>query len=257
MKKSFTRARIAYRQAGTAFVFFLISAGGLFMSLFIFPVIGLLSSSTRLKHLRVQKCLHYTLRLVTFIMKILCLVKLKKINWQKIETDQAQLIIANHPSLIDYVYLVSLFPQMDCVVKKELWNNFFLKGVVQSAGYIKVENPYQFKEDCLKALEDGRTLLIFPEGTRSGKDSLRPFKKGAASLIASSTCKVQILIIKCTPPVLMKNRKWYDIPPKTVELSIEAREPLDRNKASGQESSKVKAKANINDYLWKYINSCL
>lgn len=253
--KLLTPLYILFRQIGTAFIFSAISGGGFLLSILLFPLIGLCSRTQETKSRRVQYALHLTFKLVTTLMRILCLVKIRKENWERINTKEGMLIISNHPTLIDYVYLTSLFPQLDCVVKPGLWNNFFLKGVVRAAGYIKVEDPVSFRQECLNRLDNGRVLLIFPEGTRSNPDSLKPFKKGAASLIASSTCKVQILTIKCILPILMKNQKWYEIPPKMANLHISAHEPFDRKIASDGEEKLIKAQTNINKYLWNYINS--
>ena len=98
------KAYIAIRILGTALIFTVISVGGLLMSITIFPTISLISKNKEKKHLRVQKLLHYTFRIVIFLMKILCLVRLKKINWQNIDKGpNGRLFISNHPTLIDYV----------------------------------------------------------------------------------------------------------------------------------------------------------
>ena len=255
--KLFTYLYILFRQAGTAFIFTVISVGGFLLSIFLFPLIALFSPNKETRSRRVQYALHLTFKGVTFMMRVLCLVKIKKVNWQKIDSKEGMLIISNHPTLIDYVYLCSIFPQLDCVVKPELWDSFFLRGVVRAAGYIKVSDPATFKDDCLKRLNSGRNLLIFPEGTRSNPDGLKTFKKGAASLVVSSTCKVQILTIKCSPPILMKSQKWYEVPSTIAELSITAQDSIDRELASNGEEKLIKAQANVNNYMWNYINSCL
>ena len=255
--KIFTFLYVLFRQIGTAYIFTFISVGGFLLSITVFPVIALFTRDQEVKNRRVQYTLHLSFKLVTLMMRILCLVKIKKENWDRINEREGMLIISNHPTLIDYVYLCSIFPQLDCVVKTELWNSFFLRGVVRAAGYVKVGDPASFKEDCLKRLKSGRNLLIFPEGTRSNPDGLKPFKKGAASLIVSSTCKVQILTIKCIPPILMKNQKWRDVPSKIAVLSIRAQDSLDRNTAMGGEKKLIKAQVNVNNYLWNYIDNCL
>ena len=47
------------------------------------------------------------------------------------------LIVANHPSLLDYVILAAELPVCDCIVKRALWHNVFLGGVVRAADYIQ------------------------------------------------------------------------------------------------------------------------
>jgi 1-acyl-sn-glycerol-3-phosphate acyltransferase len=253
-----SRFNICLRIIGTAFIFALVGLCGLLLSFLVFPIHALFSKSKRKGNLRVQKIIHYLFRFVVFLMKVLRLAKLNIIDSDKHRNDKGgTLVISNHPTLIDYVYLVSLFPQLDCVVKQELWNNFFLRGVVQAAGYIKVQDANSFIEEGLERLNDGRTILIFPEGTRSPLNELGSFKKGAASLIMCSPCKVSILTIKCFPPVLMKGQKWFDIPPQMVSMDIQAYGLLQRDLAINGEKNAIKAKANINKYLRNFIKSHL
>jgi hypothetical protein len=42
------------------------------------------------------------------------------------------MIIANHPSLIDVVFLIGLVRQANCVVKQSLWENPFTRGPVRA-----------------------------------------------------------------------------------------------------------------------------
>ena len=46
------------------------------------------------------------------------------------------MIVANHPSLIDYVMLASVMPETDCLVKSALLKNPFLSGVIRAADYL-------------------------------------------------------------------------------------------------------------------------
>ena len=46
------------------------------------------------------------------------------------------LVLANHPTLIDVVLLVALLPDADCVVKRAVARNPFMRATVRAAGYI-------------------------------------------------------------------------------------------------------------------------
>ena len=46
------------------------------------------------------------------------------------------IIVANHPTILDYVLTASMLPEMDCLVKASLRHNFFLKHVIRAADYM-------------------------------------------------------------------------------------------------------------------------
>jgi len=66
-----------------------------------------------------------------------------------------------------------------------------------------------------------------------------------------------ILTIKCSPPILMKSQKWYNVPPKMAALSITAQKQLERREIFEENEKLIKAQASVNTYLWNYINNCL
>src|ERR1022692_977693 len=88
------------------------------------------------------------------------------------------LVIGNHPTLLDVVVLISRLPQADCIVKKELWNNMFLRGIVTRAGYLPNDDGPGLVAAALERVKKGRRVVIFPEGTRSLPEGLLPFTHG-------------------------------------------------------------------------------
>ena len=91
-------------------------------------------------------------------------------------------MLANHPSLIDVVVLISIIPNADCVVKAHLFKNPFLRGVVKNTGYISNADPEGLLVDCKKSLAAGNNLIIFPEGTRTKVGQAVKFQRGAANI---------------------------------------------------------------------------
>ena len=78
------------------------------------------------------------------------------------------LILANHPTLIDIVFLMAFVPQADCIVKAGLWRNPFTRATVRATGYIRNDDDgLRVVDDCVASLRDGGNLIIFPEGTRT------------------------------------------------------------------------------------------
>lgn len=123
------------------------------------------------------------------------------------------LIICNHPSLLDVVVVIAHLGNLQCIVKKELWKNPFLGGVVRAAGYIRNDlDPEKFYKDCKEQLERGENILIFPEGTRSKPGVPIKLHRSLANLAFAAQADIQILTMDCRPVTLVKGEKWYQIP---------------------------------------------
>ena len=72
------------------------------------------------------------------------------------------LILANHPSLIDVVFLISFVRHADCIVKAALAHNPFMRGPIRAAGFITNGDGAGLLEDCVKSLRGGNNLIVFP-----------------------------------------------------------------------------------------------
>ena len=81
-----------------------------------------------------------------------------------------QLVLANHPSLLDVVLMVSHFPDPNVLVKKDLLNNPSMKSQIIASGYIPNDESMEMLEEIDAVFKSGQSLLIFPEGTRAGWD---------------------------------------------------------------------------------------
>jgi len=94
------------------------------------------------------------------------------------------LILApNHPSLLDAVMLLARAPQAVCVLKASLIDSVLFGAGARLAGYIRNDTPVDMVRRSVEALRAGGQLLLFPEGTRTTRAPLDPFK-GALPLIA-------------------------------------------------------------------------
>ena len=102
-------------------------------------------------------------------------------NRELLKNIQGKVVIANHPSLLDVVILISLIPNAHCIVKGALIQNKFISLIIRD---LYIPNTLPFEEQMERAkksmIEDGNNLIIFPEGTRSKPGEPWFFKKGAA-----------------------------------------------------------------------------
>ena len=93
-----------------------------------------------------------------------------------------QLVIANHPSLIDIVLLVAFVPGAACVVKRAAWRNPSMVLAVRAAGFVPNAPTDAMIERAATLLSAGECLIMFPEGTRTVPYRPAHFHRGAASV---------------------------------------------------------------------------
>ena len=174
---------------------------------------------------RCQRQVSWIFRLFTGVLRGLGLAEIRIRGAERLRVP-GTLAVANHPTLLDVVLIGAQMPQVDCVVKKEAWSNPFMRHVVSATGYVPNDLGESVIEACAERLRRGRSLLLFPEGTRSPEGGLGPFMRGAAHLALRSGCPLTPIVVRCTPPTLMRGQKWYDVPDRRMSFDIEVCEPI-------------------------------
>ena len=95
---------------------------------------------------------------------------------------KSSIVVANHPSHLDMVMMVSLIPNADMIVRGNLIDNFIVRGVVRRLYILSSLDFDDIVSACRKSLEKGNCLVIFPEGTRTPRTGKMRLKKGAVRL---------------------------------------------------------------------------
>ncbi|MCL4104146.1 UNVERIFIED_CONTAM: hypothetical protein GTU68_035008 [Idotea baltica] len=113
-----------------------------------------------------------------------------------------QLIVANHPTLIDIVFLIAMLPNATCIVKSQLYRNPFTRGPVSRAAYVANNSADKLVSDCVDALASGTSLVVFPEGTRSERGVPGRFQRGAAYVLLDAKCPLVLATIEPKPLML-------------------------------------------------------
>lgn len=220
------RAASAFRAFRTGLAFAVFGSGALVVAGLGFPVLRLVSSDRDTSDRRAQRLVHVAFRLFVWFMTTLGLIRVSMTGIERLRGRPAALVVANHPTLIDVVLLIAAMPQADCVVKRAVWRNRFLRGVASGAGYLPNREGPALVDACVERLRAGRWLLLFPEGTRSPRAALGAFHRGAARIALAAGCDVVPVVIACDPPTLKKDEPWYVVPDRTVRLSLTVGEPL-------------------------------
>ncbi len=161
------------------------------------------------------------------ILNFLCGVKLKIKGLDKIDPNQKYIIVSNHRSNIDiFVASASIPLQFRWLAKESLFKLPLIGYGMKICGYIPVTREKAFSavkslNSVKEVLEDGKSVWIFPEGTRTKKKELGRFKRGA--FIMAKETGVPIL-----PVVMVNTDRLFQSPIKIspVEIYVEILEPV-------------------------------
>ncbi|WP_340679963.1 lysophospholipid acyltransferase family protein [Paraglaciecola sp.] len=216
-----------WRFFATAFCFAVFGIGGMFIALFWLPLYRIKHRDEASRKKACRYAVHLTFKGFIYLMYWVGVAKVTTSGIEKLNKLKGNIIIANHPSLIDVVVLISLIRNADCVVKQSLWQNIFTRGVLRNTGYISNADPQGLIDDCQISLQQGSNLIIFPEGTRTRPGSPLTFQRGAANLALRVGANFLRVLIQVSPPALTKGWPWYKIPPRQIHLDLSVLDEFD------------------------------
>ncbi|WP_086243721.1 lysophospholipid acyltransferase family protein [Campylobacter devanensis] len=129
---------------------------------------------------------------------------------------RANMIIANHQSMLDIMALEEIHPANICwIAKKEIEDLPFFGNIIRVPKMISIDrkDPRSLPKIIKLAKErvsEGRVIAIFPEGTRGDGDKILKFKSGA-NIIAN---KLNLVV---QPVLIIGSRKIIDS--KTISVN--------------------------------------
>lgn len=219
-----------WRLLATAFGFILFGFYGLVvLSIIWFSLLRLFIWNKDKRYIIAQQTISLSFKIFLWIVKTLGIINYEFEGLEKLKQDKSCLVVANHPSLLDVVLLVSIMPHCNCLVKGALLNNIFISRIIKTAGYILNGEANKILPYCQEILSNGGRILIFPEGTRSVPGQPIKLQRGAANIALRSQADIRIIHIECSSPWLIKDQKWYDIPVKKAVFYITVGEKITIN----------------------------
>ncbi|MBJ7222270.1 MULTISPECIES: lysophospholipid acyltransferase family protein [unclassified Brenneria] len=214
-----------WRLAMTGCCFALFGLGGLLLSLVWFNLLLIQRDAARRRRLA-RRSISVSFRFFLWLLRTLGVLDYRIEGVESLQADRGCLVVANHPSLIDYVLLASVMPDVDCLVKAELQHNFFIRGVIRSANYLLNSQSATLLPDCQQRLDAGDVIIIFPEGTRTRYGEPMVLQRGAANIAVRCGCDLRIVHIRCNQKMLDKQSRWYQIPPEKPFFTVSVRERI-------------------------------
>jgi 1-acyl-sn-glycerol-3-phosphate acyltransferase len=163
------------------------------------------------------------------------LMRVKVNGKEKVDKQQSYVIVSNHQSAYD-IFALYGFLGIDFrwVMKKELRKAFFIGWASDKVGHIFIDRSspkaaFESIKEAKGKLVNGTSVVIFPEGTRSGSNKLRRFKSGAFKLAEELGLPILPVTIKDTYKIY--GGGTFNINPGKVQLYIN--DPIDPSKYNG------------------------
>jgi 1-acyl-sn-glycerol-3-phosphate acyltransferase len=134
----------------------------------------------------------YLNRVCRFILRITLFLKQEYINPSGEKFDNPCIIIANHQSFLDILVILSLSPKIIMLTKEWVWNSPLFGFIIRYLDFYHVRDGYEPAVDHLREkINEGYSIAVFPEGTRTDNGTMKRFHKGAFFL--AQTLKVDIV----------------------------------------------------------------
>jgi 1-acyl-sn-glycerol-3-phosphate acyltransferase len=136
-------------------------------------------------------------------------------------------VVANHPSLLDVVFIMAALPRITYVAKQAWMGAPIIGRMLRACGHIAApvgKDPADGAialERMIAALVDNRALLVFPEGTRSPRLGMHEFRRGAFEAAARAGVPILPCAIRVDPPMLRKHQPWYDVAERPIDFAMQ------------------------------------
>lgn len=151
-----------------------------------------------------------------FLAKILCGIKYEVIGIEKLPRDgKPYIVLANHQSFWENLFMQLIIPKHSWVIKKELFDIPIFGWGLRTVKPIAIDRStsrsvVQILEEGKKKIDEGLSIVMFPEATRIKIDKNVKFKPSAAKLAISTS--VPIVLIAHNAGVCWPTGFWFRKP---------------------------------------------
>ena len=139
--------------------------------------------------------------------------------------EKPAMIISNHQSHLDLMGIMMLTPKVIILTKGWVWHNPFYGIVIRYADFFPITDTDQMQEDLKKKVEEGYSVMIFPEGTRSEDCRIQRFHRGAFYMAEQLGLDILPVMIDGFGKVLPK-KSWH-LHPGHMSVEVMERQPME------------------------------
>lgn len=215
-----------WRFVATAIGFVIFGIFGLLFKIILLPYAIKPTTHDVSRQLQARRAVGRIWAVFVAYLRITGVVSVRFHGFERLGRD-GQLILVNHPSLLDVVFILSKVPSVNCIVKKDLLNNPAMNSSILACGFLPNDESLALVEAAGDVLQEGQSLLIFPEGTRTPWNGDIRFNRGAVSIGLRSAKVITPVVIRMNPPNFKKNQPWYQIPKEKVHYDFYVGDDID------------------------------
>jgi 1-acyl-sn-glycerol-3-phosphate acyltransferase len=151
-------------------------------------------------------------------------VRVEVLHAERLDAGRSFVIAPNHESFYDIVLLFATLPMsVRFLAKRNLFRLPILGWAMAAAGFVSVDRrdrsrSREMVDSALRHLQGGRSLIVFPEETRTRTGELLAFKPGAALLALRSG--LPLLPVGIAGTFRIQPRGRFTISPGRAALAI-------------------------------------
>lgn len=163
------------------------------------------------------------------ILLLMSSTKVEVIGRENILRGKPQIFMANHQSDFDILIALANIPgQFRWIAKKELFHIPVFGAAMRAAGCIEIDRydhkkAMQSLDEAALLIRDGKSIMSFPEGTRSRNGGIQPFKQGVFYLAIKTGIPIVPVSIIGSGEIMPK--RSLKVTPGKVKLIID--KPID------------------------------
>lgn len=153
-----------------------------------------------------------------------CGTRVRACGLSRIPTDRPCVFMSNHQSHFDLIALLTTLPgRFAILAKRELFFIPVFGWALWLAGMVPVdrsnrESAIRSVDRAAEQVRNGRSVLIFAEGTRSADGTLQPFKKGGFHLALKAGAPIVPVSVRGGHGILPKGS--LRIRPGLLEVTV-------------------------------------
>lgn len=136
-------------------------------------------------------------------------VRVRVHNRERAGDGNPHIFLANHISWFDIPALGSFLPRAKFVAKAELFKIPVLGGAMRAVGMVPIQRQnrkaaFGAYDEAARRIQEGNSVIVFPEGTRGDDYPLRAFKKGPFVLAIDAGAPIVPVLIHGTREVIRR-----------------------------------------------------
>ncbi|RRQ24003.1 1-acyl-sn-glycerol-3-phosphate acyltransferase [Guyparkeria sp. SCN-R1] len=172
-----------------------------------------------------RRLIHHAMQAYRVWLTLIGVLRIDSRTLDTLRDAPAGVIVANHPSLLDALIVLSHAPNVVCVMRAGLLRNPMFALPARLAGYLPNDHPVEMMLGAREAIRNGCHVLLFPEGSRtpSGTEKATgPFHPAPFMLASRAGAPLHAFVFRYDRPLLTKELPVWQLPPLPVHLHVDA-----------------------------------